>query len=95
MVERFHRHVKAALREHADPSWSKTLALALQGLRNTVKIDFDATPAQLIYGCTTTARQLVAPAPCTSFFDYRSYTDRLAHQMHELRQLASKFQETP
>ncbi|CAH8649038.1 unnamed protein product [Dicrocoelium dendriticum] len=96
MVERFHRQLKAALRAHADPSWSETLPLVLLGLRNTVKTDFDATPAQLVYGCTLRLPgQLVAPAPCTSTFDYGSYTDRLAHQMRELRPPAPRSQKTP
>ncbi|CAH8603335.1 unnamed protein product [Dicrocoelium dendriticum] len=96
MVEPFHRQLKAALRLHADSSWSKTLSVFLLNISNTVKTSFDTTPTQLVYGCRLRLPgQLVAPAPSTSSFDDGSYTDRLAHQMRELRPPAPRAQQTP
>lgn len=50
LVERFHRTLKAALTAHESPHWSQHLPIVLLALRNTVKPDVGATPAELVYG---------------------------------------------
>lgn len=52
LVERFHRTLKAALTAQESPHWSQHLPIVLLALRNTVKLDVDATPAELVYGTT-------------------------------------------
>lgn len=50
MVERFHRTLKAALTAHESPHWTQHLPIVLLALRNTVKQDVGAAPADLVYG---------------------------------------------
>lgn len=52
LVERFHRTLKAALTAQESPHWSQHLPIVLLALQNTVKLDVDATPAELVYGTT-------------------------------------------
>jgi len=52
LVERLHRTLKAALTAHESPHWSQHLPIVLLALRNTVKPDVAATPAELVYGTT-------------------------------------------
>ncbi|KAL4088886.1 hypothetical protein QTP88_023970 [Uroleucon formosanum] len=52
LVERLHRTLKAALTAHESPHWSQHLPIVLLALRNTVKPDVAATPAELVYGMT-------------------------------------------
>ena len=50
LVERFHRPMKAALMAHGNKKWTEALPLVLLGMRNTLKEDINATPAQMVYG---------------------------------------------
>ena len=51
MVERFHRHLKSALRAAGDPNhWSEHLPLVLLGIRTTMKDDSGYSPSCLLYG---------------------------------------------
>lgn len=52
MVERLHRTLKAALTAHESPDWTLRLPIVLLALRNTVKEDVGAAPAELVYGTT-------------------------------------------
>ncbi|XP_064469741.1 uncharacterized protein LOC135384469 [Ornithodoros turicata] len=53
LVERFHRHLKAALRAHSNHSaWTEALPVILFGLRSLFKFDLGCTTAQLVYGTT-------------------------------------------
>jgi len=51
MVERFHRQLKASLRAGIHNSnWMELLPMILLGIRNCIKPELGATPAQLLYG---------------------------------------------
>lgn len=50
MIERFHRSLKAALMCKFETSWSKSLPIIMLGLRSAFKEDFNATPAELVFG---------------------------------------------
>ena len=51
LVERFHCHLKAALRAHlSGPSWTKDLPWVLQGIRTAPKKDLGCFSAELVYG---------------------------------------------
>nr|VZI46266.1 unnamed protein product [Spirometra erinaceieuropaei] len=53
MVERFHRHLKTALRAVEDPgNWSVNLPLALLGIRAALKSDLGCSAAELVFGTT-------------------------------------------
>lgn len=78
IVERLHRHLKAAIIAHDDRThWTDTLPLTLLGIRAALKADLRCSPAQLVYGCG-----LRLPA---DFFDAPSpptHPSRLLHQLH-------------
>ena len=50
MIERFHLPLKAAIRCHANESWTETLPIILLGLRGAWREDFKGTVAELLYG---------------------------------------------
>ncbi|CAM1323272.1 Uncharacterised protein r2_g3179 [Pycnogonum litorale] len=53
LIERFHRQLKSSLKAYNDPTrWSEHLPIVLLGLRNAVKEDLQASPAELVYGTT-------------------------------------------
>ena len=51
-VERFHRQLKAAIRCHATERWTDVLSIILLGIRSAWREEFEARPADLIYGQT-------------------------------------------
>jgi transposase InsO family protein len=52
IVERLHRPLKAALMSAAPTRWTEALPVILLGLRNSLKEDIRATPAEMVYGTT-------------------------------------------
>ena len=51
LVERFHRHLKSALRARlSSPSWTKDLPWVLLGIRTAPKEDLGCSSAELVYG---------------------------------------------
>lgn len=50
IIERFHRVLKASIKCQTEKNWADKLPLILLALRNTVKEDIGATPAQLVFG---------------------------------------------
>ena len=51
LIERFHRHLKGALRARLDgPGWMDELPVVLLGIRAAWREEADTTPAQLVYG---------------------------------------------
>ena len=53
LVERFHRHLKGALKCSPDPShWIKALSMILSGICTTLKQDLRCTTAEMVYGTT-------------------------------------------
>ena len=94
IIERFHRQLKAALRAHSNPSWKEVLPLVLMGIRNTVKVDIDSTPSELLYGCSLRLPgELVANKP-PQRYDYGTYIDRIRDHMQLLRPAHTRVQET-
>ncbi|XP_064485941.1 uncharacterized protein LOC135398469 [Ornithodoros turicata] len=79
LVERLHRHLKAALVAHEDRAhWVHHLPLVLLGIRAAVKTDIGCSAADLVYGCALRlpADFFVPPSPDPS---PSVYLDRL-HQ---------------
>ena len=53
LIERFHRHLKAALKCQTTPNnWVSLLPMILLGIRTAVKEDLQCTTAELVYGTT-------------------------------------------
>ncbi|GFW46798.1 transposon Tf2-6 polyprotein [Trichonephila clavipes] len=52
LVERVHRHLKSAIKEHDKSKWSEIIPIVLLGMRSVVEKDINATCAELVYGTT-------------------------------------------
>lgn len=53
MVERFHRHLKAALKARTTSSnWYAEIPIVLLGIRTSWRVDPGCSPAELVYGST-------------------------------------------
>ncbi|WP_239110337.1 hypothetical protein, partial [Streptococcus dysgalactiae] len=64
-------------------------------MRNTIKEDLHATPADLVFGQSLRLPgELVAPAP-PAYFDYGDYAKRLAHHMRSLQPPPTRDQQVP
>ena len=51
MVERFHRHLKEALKVcHESPKWTLRIPLILLGIRLSYKEELKGSPAEMVYG---------------------------------------------
>lgn len=50
MVERFHRHLKSAIKCYATDEWTRVLPSVLLGIRSAHRSDLNATAAELTYG---------------------------------------------
>ena len=51
MVERLHRDIKTALTCHGNnQEWASLLPTVMLGLRTRVRLDTDASPADLVFG---------------------------------------------
>ncbi|XP_064459031.1 uncharacterized protein LOC135369368 [Ornithodoros turicata] len=79
LVERFHRHLKAALKAHVNPTaWTEALPVILLGLRSFFKPDLGCTSAQLVYGTTLRLPgEFFAPHPTGTIPNPTDYVSRL------------------
>ena len=67
LVERFHRHLKSALRAHlSGPNWSDELPWVLLGIRTAPKEDLDCSSAELVYGTPLTVPGISLPTMGTN-----------------------------
>jgi cleavage and polyadenylation specificity factor subunit 1 len=80
LVERFHRHMKSALRARLQgPNWVDELPWVLLGIRTTPKEDLGASSAELVYGAplTVPADFIVTPAPVSTDLHLQRLRDRV------------------
>lgn len=86
MIERTHRHIKAAIMCHPDSSWLQALPLVLLGVRSAIKEDLKASPAELVYGePLRIPGEFLTPAPPKITNEPVELVKRLRKQMAELR----------
>ena len=86
LVERFHRHLKGALKCVSDPThWMKALPLILLGIRTTIKQDLKCTAAELVYGTMLRLPGEFFQAHTTHITDPTSYKTQLKTVMEKLR----------
>lgn len=52
LIERYHRCLKSAIKCYQTEKWVEVLPLILLGIRVSYKEDINASPAELVYGCT-------------------------------------------
>lgn len=87
MVERFHRHLKAAIMAHTNVDWVGALPLVLLGIRSVFKEDIKATSSELVYGETLRLPfELLSPIPQNANLDASSsFISSLREYMSHLR----------
>lgn len=84
MIERFHRHLKAAVIAHSHKKWTEILPVVLLGIRSAIKNDTNASSAELVYG--TTLRLPSDILTCTNVAQTPddSYVSRLRKTMQDI-----------
>jgi transposase InsO family protein len=88
LVERFHRHLKAALRARlTGPNWIDELPWVLLGIRTAPKEDLGTSSAELVYGSPITV-----PG---DFVTSSSSSERPEPRLSELRKRVSSFMPVP
>ncbi len=93
LVERFHRHLKAAIMAQPDPTnWTECLPLVLLGIRSALKKDLGCTPAELVYGSTLRLPGgfLNSVASTELLADPADYVNTLRCAMHRLRAIPTR-----
>jgi len=87
MVERFHRHLKAAITCHPESNWLQALPLVLLGIRNVYREDLTTTSAELVYGepLRLPGSLLACPTETNTKEDISELVVRLRHQVSRLR----------
>ena len=87
MVERFHRHLKAAIMAHESPNpWTTTLPAVLLGARSAVKELLGRSAAEMIYGTMLRLPDEFSQKYIVdSHTDLDNYSDKLRVAMSRLR----------
>lgn len=87
MVERFHRHLKAALTAHADPvHWTDHLPIVLLGVRSALRMDMGCSVAEMVYGTPLRLpNELVSSSTPETFPSPSDFVQRLSASMQSLR----------
>lgn len=89
LVERLHRHLKAAIKTHNNARWTEVLPIVLLGIRTAIKADIGCTTAELVYGTgIKLPAQFVIPTKPETDIDPANY-------VHRLRQLMQQIHPTP
>ncbi|GBN16646.1 Transposon Ty3-G Gag-Pol polyprotein [Araneus ventricosus] len=88
IVERFHRHLKSAIKAHENEKWSELIPIILLGIRTAVKEDLQSSCSELVYGTTLRLPcdmiDVLDIPPC----DIEFITD-LRHRMQQLNPVAT------
>ena len=87
LIERFHRHLKAALKCQPQPDrWMDSLPLVMLGIRSTIKEDLGCTTAEMVYGSTLRLPgEFFTASPSTTAIESASYVAKLRATMKNLR----------
>ncbi|GBM92765.1 Retrovirus-related Pol polyprotein from transposon 412 [Araneus ventricosus] len=88
IVERFHRHLKSAIKAHENEKWSELIPIILLGIRIAVKEDLQSSCSELVYGTTLRLPcdmiDVSDIPPCDS--EFITY---LRHRMQQLNPVAT------
>ena len=92
LIERFHRHLKAALKCHKPTEhWTEALPWVLLGIRSTVKEDSKCTTAEMVYGSPLRVPgEFVQPHSPDAVTDPLAYVERLRSAMAALSPSSSR-----
>ncbi|GBN91387.1 Gag-Pol polyprotein [Araneus ventricosus] len=84
IVERFHRHLKSAIKAHEDDKWSELIPIILLGILTAVKEDLQPSCVEFVYDLPCDMIDVSDIAPCVIEF----ITD-LRHSMQQLNPVAT------
>ena len=85
LIERFHRHLKSALKASPHPEhWTNMLPLVLLGIRTSLKQDLGCTAAELVYGTSLRLPGEFFSPHDASPDDFTSYIHQLKRTMQVL-----------
>ncbi|GBN21365.1 hypothetical protein AVEN_122955-1, partial [Araneus ventricosus] len=87
-VERFHRHLKSAIKAHENEKWSELIPIILLGIRTAVKEDLQSSCSELVYGTTLRLPCDMIDVSDISPCDIEFTTD-LRHRMQQLNPVAT------
>ncbi|GFX83727.1 retrovirus-related Pol polyprotein from transposon 412 [Trichonephila clavipes] len=88
IVERFHRHLKSAIKAHENETWSEIVPIILLGIQTSVKEDLQSYCSEIVYGSNLrlpSDRNDVSSIP---FCDNNSITN-LCNRMQQLNPMAT------
>ena len=96
LIERFHRHLKSALKAQPQPEhWIDSLPLVLLGIRTAVKDDLHCTTAELVYGTSLRLPgEFFTPSNDDSV-DPASYVAKLKTTMQNLQATPTRRSQRP
>ena len=88
MVERFHRHLKSAIKAQPNPNaWMDTLPLILLGIRTSLRQDINSTAAEMVYGTTLRLPgEFIHSSSSTSLSDTSEFLTQLKTHFRKLLQ---------
>ena len=87
MVERFHRQLKVAIKACDNSNrLSEIIPLILLAIRTTPKIEFNCSPAEMVFGkCLTLPGELISISTNDKIPDSANFADRLKDHMGNLQ----------
>ncbi|GBO08309.1 Transposon Tf2-11 polyprotein [Araneus ventricosus] len=88
IVERFHRHLKSAIKAHENEKWPELIPIILLGIRTAVKEDLQSSCSELVYGTTLRLPCDMIDVSVIPPCDIEFITD-LRHRMQQLNPLAT------
>ena len=94
MVERFHRHLKSAIKAQPNPNaWMDTLPLILLGIRTSLKQDINSTAAEMVYGTTLRLPgEFIHSSSSTSLSDTSEFLTQLKTHFRTLQPILPRLQ---
>lgn len=93
IIERFHRHLKCAIKCHETEKWTEVLPLVLLGIRTTLKEDIQCTAAELVYGTTLRIPGDFIQPSTDQVEDPASYVSRLKRHMNKISATPTRVQQ--
>ncbi|GBN50159.1 Retrovirus-related Pol polyprotein from transposon 412, partial [Araneus ventricosus] len=88
IVERFHRHLKSAIKAHENEKWSELIPIIFRGIRTAVKEDLQSSCSELVYGTTLRLPCDMIDVSDIPPCDIEFITD-LRHRMQQLNSVAT------
>ncbi|GFW07493.1 hypothetical protein TNCV_3916261 [Trichonephila clavipes] len=88
IVERFHRHLKSAIKAHENDTWSEIVPIILLGIRAAVKEDLQSSCAEIMYGTNLRLPSNMIDVSNIPFGD-NNFITNLCNRMQQLNPVAT------